>query len=284
MACNLPITAFRTRHGQVSLGKELPDSSPLRLPCGKCLGCRTSQAREWALRCHLELAGHQEAAFTTLTYNDENLPPTLTKTHLAAFLRAFRKRCGPTRPIRFFASGEYGETGGRPHYHALLYGADARADEETIEKAWGRGHTRTYPISHARIAYVAGYTQKKIHDAKHTRHLREHVNPDTGEVTEYYWQPPFIEMSRRPGIGANAKQYRTSWREHAVLNGRAVPVPRFLHKAWEAYATPYELEQLEQEKYEKRLLTRHNTTPERLAAKELILETQRSLTAARRKL
>lgn len=241
------------------------------LPCGKCTGCRTTNARAWALRCHLELQDHESAAFTTLTYSEQWLPPTLQKRDLQLFLKRLRKE----KRIRFFASGEYGEIRQRPHYHLLLYGASL-ADDDLIRETWGKGLTDVRAITPANINYVAGYTQKKLNDAEHTRH--ERVDPDTGEV--FHWQPPFIQMSRRPGIGANAKQWTSSWRSYAIYNGTKMAVPRFLHEAWKATATEQQLEQLAEEKTIQQQL--RQITLQQLQAREEIQQARQAISAAKR--
>lgn len=278
MACYHPLRAYRSRSGAVSLGREVPDSSPLALPCGGCLGCRTDRARGWALRCYLELQSHDAAVFTTLTYAPDQVPPSLQKDHLSAFLKRLRarKRGG----LRFFASGEYGEQTSRPHYHAILYGCSER-DAGTIEEAWGKGFTRTESVTPARIAYVAGYCQKKIGWRMDAR--AEIVDPETGEVLQEAWTPPFIQMSRRPGIGANARQFADSWRLFAVHNGRLQGVPRFLHQAWANNATDEQLEDLQYQKSQLQLAAQRNLSANALHAKEKAAEAKHSLRAARRR-
>lgn len=270
--------AWQTETGTVLLGKPPPLADVLCLPCGKCTGCRISRAKEWALRCHLELIDHRQAAFTTLTYDDRWLPPSLEKPQLQRWLKRFRKRMGPSRPIRFFASGEYGEQNKRPHYHAILFGAD-ETDGMAIQETWSLGHTKTFNVSTATINYVAGYTSKKISDVWETK-KGERVDPDTGLV--YTWQPPFIQMSRRPGIGGNARQYTQSWRKFAINNGQRQPVPKFLHDAWKQTATEKDIQTLAEEKKQE-ALTR-NTTLQMLAANEIINDSKQALRAAKRTL
>lgn len=192
-----------------------------------------ARARDWAVRCSLELADHKRASFVTLTYDDLHLPPTLDKAHVSRFLRRLRKTLG-SRSVRFFASGEYGETTERPHYHAILYGT---ADEDAIQHCWRAGFARVDPVTPASISYVAGYSAKKI-GWKLQR--GERVDPSTGEVYEY--QPPFVLMSRNPGIGSSSRAYWQSWRTTAIHHGKPVPVPRYLHQAWKDNASPQQLE------------------------------------------
>lgn len=150
-------------------------------------------------------------------------------------------------------------------------------DAETVHAAWGKGHTKTVEVTPQAIAYVAGYSSKKI-GWKFQR--REQVDYSTGEV--YTWEPPFIQMSRRPGIGAGAREWAASWRLFGVHNGRRMPVPRYLHQAWKDIATDDQLEEL---LYEKSLLSQQrDKSRERLQAAEAIAVAEQGIRAARRKL
>lgn len=274
MTCYHPLPAYKSVGGDISIGdyRLHKDTAPTKLPCGSCLGCVTDRARGWALRCTLELHQHNEAVFSTLTYDEEQIPSTLEKPHLTAFLKRLRKRI-PNK-LKFFASGEYGEQTRRPHYHAILYGmGEDQAD--IIEKEWGKGHVRTERVTPARIAYVAGYVQKKI-DFRYEK--QEWIDYSTGEVVT--WQPPFIHMSRRPGIASDAKKFVKSWRSYAVLNDTKIPVPRYFHEAWKEQATPAEIEELEQERYKLALERDHSNT--NLEAKEQIAIAKQKLRAEKR--
>ncbi|QCQ85068.1 replication initiator protein [Blackfly microvirus SF02] len=274
-----------------TIGSPPIDKETLLLPCGKCQGCRSSKAREWAFRCYLEAMQHKEMCWSTLTYAPKYLPPTLVKAHIQKFKRRLRKltkKLYPNRDVRTFECGEYGEKFGRPHYHIILFGLST-LDKDLIEKAWRSrnrktkkyesiGNVQTYDLGPAAIAYVAGYTQKKLTDTLHQRH--ERVDPDTGEA--YYWQPPFINMSRRPGIGGKARKYENSWKEYAVYNGTKIPVPRFLHEAWKKSATEEQIQTLAETKKEKAQL--QALTLDMLYNRELNALTKKANTASTREL
>lgn len=251
MACIQPIPAYRhPTTGAVTLWKRNnPTSEELAIPCGGCLACRRSKAREWAHRCWLELQEHETATFATFTYNDDNLPPTLCKMHLQNMWKRLRHK---TSPLRYFASGEYGERTARPHYHAIIYGLDPTNAMQKLQPAWLHGFTAAAPVTSATISYVAGYCAKKIGWREEPK---EQVDPRTGEV--YTWQPPFILMSRGGkhghGIGGAARdRYTSQWRDKAIWQGRPIPVPRYLHAKWKETATPEALQQLEHEKKRRR--------------------------------
>lgn len=234
-----------------------------------------ASAKAWALRCHLELQQHDSATFTTFTYDEKHLPPTLQKRDLQLAIKRLRKAVGTARAIRFFASGEYGEKTERPHYHAILYGLSVR-DRDLIQDAWRLGGTRSYDVSPAAISYTAGYCSKKIGYKKLI--TEEQVDPSTGEV--YTWQPPFRQMSRRPGIGGHAREWADSWRLFAIHNGSRMPVPRFLHESWKQQATPEEKEALELEKI--KLCILKDSSPYQLAAAEKIAISRQALQGAKR--
>ena len=276
MPCYHPMPAYRSEAGEVKLRKadDLYNvGKPLQLPCGSCIGCQTSKAKAWALRCHLEAATHPIVGFTTLTFNDENLQVTLARRTYQLFVKRLRRSL-PARALRHFGCGEYGEKNQRPHYHAILFGT---ADEQLVDRAWGLGHTFTVRATAATINYVAGYTAKKI---GWQLAVEERIDYSTGEI--YTWQPPFIQMSRNPGIGAHARQFVNSWRSEAIYNGKRQPVPRFLHEAWKAQATEEEIQALQTEK-EARALARATDKPDYTRrANEALAIAKQALQASRR--
>lgn len=238
MPCFYPIPAWRTDAGEVLLRDTKHSRYKLNLPCGTCIGCRRANALKWAVRCTLEQQDHEHQCWATLTYEEKYKPPTLRKDHLQGWLKRLRswhsgKSHGPPKKIRFFASGEYGDKFGRPHYHAILYGL-AISDAGSIQQTWPYGSTQVDLLTPAAISYVAGYTAKK-NGLRRYLPRPEQVDPHTGEV--YTYQPPFIQMSRNPGIGGNARQYWQSWEHFAITNGLTIPVPRYLHEAWKENTT-----------------------------------------------
>lgn len=279
MSCYHPIAAVREKSGGVTIvsGRALalyPDGVTLRLPCGTCIGCQKARAREWSLRCKLESARHRRVCWGTLTYSDKYVPPTLSKRHISLFMKRLRKCLGKRR-VRFFLSGEYGELTFCPHYHPIFFGISV--DElALVQRCWTFGHVKLFPISDNAIAYVAGYVAKKL---GHKLDPEERVNRDTGEV--YQFQPPFVLMSRRPGIGGHARKFVSDWRSHAVYNGRPVPVPRFLHSAWRKQASDAELEALDCEMWERS--SKRDTSSPALEAAEYIAQVRQLHVSLRRR-
>lgn len=164
------------------------------IPCGKCLGCKLSYSRDWAVRCVLESLDHSCNSFITLTYNDASCPKRLVKKDFQDFMKRFRAR-HPGLEIRFFACGEYGSLNGRPHYHAVIFGYDfpdkmplTKSDKnmlytsDELSSLWQFGISSIGEVSLESCAYVARYSMKKASSSK---------------VDE------FLLMSRRPGLGAS---------------------------------------------------------------------------------
>ena len=90
------------------------------LSCGKCVECQMNYSNSWALRCVQEMKYHKIACFVTLTYNEKNLPQHgVDKNEIQKFIKRIRK---DNNKLRYFACGEYGSKGLRPHYHLIFFG------------------------------------------------------------------------------------------------------------------------------------------------------------------
>lgn len=233
----------------------------LKLPCGKCPDCQSRHKLLWAHRCRLEASLWNEVTFATLTYADA--PWTLSVRELQLFHKRLRTGLhrqmdpgGGARRYKHFSCGEYGETHGRPHYHAILFGLGKR-DYDAIDKAWGRGFVHLEPAGPGSISYVAGYVNKK----------KELLTSD-----DEGWVNPFIRMSRGgrtgTGIAGDLRKHRDSWRSYAMLNGQRIPLSRYLHDHWKKTATQDEIENLELEREEYRRIHGDETDAQRQARRE----------------
>lgn len=258
-----------SRFVREGIGDEALSAASLLVPCNSCVGCQIARAREWAIRCSLELQLHPVASFVTLTYSDKYVPPTLSRRDLSRFVRYMRRAVGS---FRFFGCGEYGERRERPHYHAILFGT---AEREAAERAWGKGFVTMDAVTPARVSYVAGYCAKKL---GFHRPRGEEIDYSTGEV--YLHQPPFLQMSRNPGIAGEFRKHVRSWRKSAIWQGREFPVPRFLHQSFKESASESELAALELEKREARMVP----TVRELDAKWEIAQSRIRLRSERSKL
>lgn len=202
------------------------------IACGQCLGCRLDHAKFWQNRCLMEMQDHEQTWFLTLTYDDEHLPlrsyecfdwpdpetgevrsvPCATLDLDA--IQKWKKRLAKAwtarsdKPLRFFGCGEYGDSTHRPHYHFLVFGLDlddadlkyyktSRAGSvnnklyncDWISKTWPNGYVVLAKGSYETAGYIARYVLKK------------RVGIDREFYERYNIDPPFINMSRRPGIG-----------------------------------------------------------------------------------
>lgn len=244
MPCYHPIIGWRAKHKNASGRRPLvfnPNEGfkdmEVKIPCGRCIGCRLENSRQWAVRMMHEAQMHEENCFLTLTYNDDHVPSdfSLCLDDYQKFMKRLRKSIAPKK-VRFFHCGEYGETTGRPHYHAILFGHNF-ADREfykathggnlfisqTLDDLWQHGNCNIGDVTFESAAYVARYVTKKI----------------TGDMAETHYQgrqPEYATMSRRPGIGMpwfekfGKEVYR---RDDVVVRGKLCKPPRFYDKALE---------------------------------------------------
>lgn len=104
--------------------------------------------------------------FVTLTYDNDNLifaddEPCLYKRHLQLHFKKLRKRL-ESKSIKYFAVGEYGDHGNRPHYHYLIFyrGKSNRFYLlNAIKECWDFGFSQVLPI-HGAQGYVTKYVLK----------------------------------------------------------------------------------------------------------------------------
>lgn len=232
--CRHPAQTFDLKDERIWFDKKnkrslkIMKSEPIKLPCGRCIGCKLDYSREWANRCMLELDSSKENYFLTLTYDDRHLPykeqiepitgvkvskPTLYPRHMQLFLKRLRKRF-PDSTIRFFGCGEYGEKNHRPHYHLILFNCPLGDSmhyfksfrgyqyfiSDVINDLWtstdletdgeSLGYHLITNVTWDTCAYVARYCLKK---AKGDDYFKYASDNDV--------EKEFIRMSRRPGIG-----------------------------------------------------------------------------------
>lgn len=144
----------------------------------------------------LESFQHESSFFVTLTYDQDHLPPDGSVSVRAAqlFLKRLRKAAGSAK-LRYYIVGEYGEKGGRPHYHAAIFGLpvsgvyldsrSGRMKHRLIDQAWRLGLHDCGTLTADSAGYIVSYIVKG---------LTKDALPD-GRA------PEFARMSRRPGIG-----------------------------------------------------------------------------------
>lgn len=250
----------------------------MSVPCGQCIGCKLDRSRDWATRLTHEAQLHEDNCFLTLTFSDDFYPDSgsVSVEDVQKFMRRLRKAVGP---VRFFACGEYGEAGDRPHYHVLVFGHAFLADRylwrqspagfpiyrsALLEKLWPFGYSEIGTVTHQSAGYVARYVTKKISgDMAEEHYTRDH--PYTGEQVRV--RPEFIVMSNRPGIGRGwfDKFHADAFpSDFLIIEGSKVPVPRYYKKQLgELEAFHVTIKRKERAHKQK-----DNNTPARLAVRE----------------
>lgn len=287
--------------------KPLGDNN-LSLPCGRCMGCRLERSRQWALRCVHEAKMHEDNCFVTLTFSPEKIvemcpkvsyqskwnafspEPEATKwsysldrKHVQDFMKRMRLAFVPPCPeghdkeewtkefgIRVFYCGEYGENGGRPHYHLCLFNFDFHDkklwrtvngsryyNSQCLAELWPYGHSCIGDLTFESAAYVARYCTKKV----------------TGSEAEEHYQgrlPEFCGMSLKPGIGrAWIDRYGKSDvfpYDEVVVRGVRCKPPRYYDKRLEAI-DPIAFEALKLRRADRAEEKSADSTYERLATR-----------------
>jgi len=140
------------------------------LPCSKCVNCNINRQNSWVFRLQQETKQSKTAYFVTLTYNDENIPKTVSKdtgeiintlrySDVQKYIKRLRKAQKGSK-IKHYTVGEYGENTKRPHYHQIIFNAEA----EKINSSWGHGHTLSGTVTTSSIRYVTKYMGKRINN------------------------------------------------------------------------------------------------------------------------
>lgn len=283
MTCYHPLTAYRL-FGESKLKFYRPLRGDvietLQVPCGQCVGCRLERSRQWAVRCIHEAQLHKHNCFITLTFAPEHLPspPSLDVRDFQLFMKRLRKKYGSN--IRFFHCGEYGERGGRPHYHACLFNFDFPDKvlwrtvngcnlfiSKSLTELWPFGFSTIGEVTFESAAYVARYVLKKITGRESQSHY-ERVDPTTGEI--YQAQPEYVTMSRRPGIASgwfDKFQSDVYPHDYVVVRGHKCRPPRFYDNRFKALL-PLDFEEIQYQRYLDSLEHSDNNSPSRLLVRE----------------
>ncbi|WNK13956.1 MAG: replication initiator protein [Microvirus sp.] len=275
MPCYHPISGYITKGTTKSFSIHQPrNGKPFfaqTIPCNQCIGCRLERSRQWAMRCMHESQLHKQSCFITLTYNQDNVPTdgSLNKRHFQLFIKRLRKNL-KGRKIRYYHCGEYGESFGRPHYHACLFGYDPE-DKQLIkntngirlysspelETLWGLGFVTIGEVTFESAAYVARYITKKI----------------TGNQAENHYQgrnPEYTTMSRRPGIGKKwFDQYQTDIypKDFITVREQKVKPPKYYDQL-NNEKNPHQQISVKENRRLKGKTQALDNTPERLQVKE----------------
>lgn len=293
MTCYKPMTAWRSIILNSKYKSEIAFNPPrhkigdyreINLPCGQCIGCRLERSRQWAIRCVHEASLHDDNCFITLTYDDNHLPKnrSINKRDMQLFWKKLRKEIHPKK-LRYYMCAEYGDTTGRPHYHACVFGYDfpdktlwkiqneqRLYTSEKLNQIWGMGYVVIGNVTFESAAYVARYIMKKITGKQAEEHYTR--IDDNGEV--HNLMPEYTAMSRRPGIARNwFEQFKNdvyvNGNDNVVLRGREMKPPKYYDGLYEI-TNPLQMEDIKHNRAENAKKHLDETTKERLAVKEVV--------------
>lgn len=255
-------------------------SSKRPIRCGKCIGCRLEDSRQWAVRIMHEASLHEQNSFVTLTYKDN--PIDLRYPDFKAFMRRVVYARGYAR---FFCAGEYGEDRGRPHFHAVLFGVGFHDGvslgksesgfrvygSDDLSRMWPHGHSSFGSVTFESAAYVARYVTKKVDGVRLVTgwHPYMRVGPDGYEMEV---RPEFARMSLRPGIGA--RWLEKFWTDvfpasKVVSRGFVANAPRYYRKKFSERCPELARAQSFNQQ-EEALIRSAEDGPSRVAAKEVV--------------
>ena len=163
--------------------------------CGQCLPCRVNKRRLWSNRIMLESMCHENNAFVTLTYNNDNLPlnGSLVPEHIELWQKNLRYHAN--LKLRFFSVGEYGDQTQRPHYHAAIFGFKGCSSLnpkcsctfcETLRASWDKGHVLNGTLTPDSASYISGYVTKKMTDRNPQEKYENFIKKGKFDLAEKY--------------------------------------------------------------------------------------------------
>lgn len=164
--------------------------TPTPVACRQCWQCKQNRTNDYVGRCLAEASTSEWCVTVTLTYatpdpkSDHPLAhKIITPVHWQKFIRALRKR---GHKLRYLTCGEYGETKGRAHFHAILFGNGKRPDFE-------QGKYRNYPVWPHGFLY-ADWTGSE----KAIRYVCKYITKDLDKTTN---EQAWFSVSRKPPLG-----------------------------------------------------------------------------------
>ena len=210
----------------------------ITVPCGRCSHCAYTRKREFERRLVIEASVSKHMFFFTLTYDDKHLPPEgLHKSHVAQFLKRFRRRLDILFPgderfrFRCVYNGEYGQDERytmRPHYHGLLFFEHALNKREILDIS------RVFNDMHYRFSKsflkrfrpnekpfnIWPYGRRRdfqecINRMASARYLSKYISKPQ-LIPKKYTAPMFFETPRKCGLGA----YNIDHLVDAIKNSR----------------------------------------------------------------
>lgn len=234
MSCTSPRTVgFKSDGKTISWSAKhySKEYATFQLPCGQCLECRLSYAREWSIRCLHEAQMHPKNSFITLTYDDDHLGHwKLDYTDFQKFMKKLRKT--QNDPIGCFVTGEYGEKTKRKHWHAILFNYEPRDGEllrttelghrvyrsNDLTNTWGHGLTEYGSVTLESAGYCARYAAKKLVHGSDKQHQ---FNPISKKSSKHAIGKKWLERYHEDFLTTGTI---------VIQDGSEMPVPRYYER------------------------------------------------------
>lgn len=227
----------------------------MKIPCGKCLGCKLDYARRWTVRSTHEAYMndyYRNNCFLTLTFNNYSLgqrknPLSVDKLELSQWIKRLRERVRVEygKTFRFLACGEYGALRKRPHYHVLVFGFNF-PDKQIINNI---KDLRPRKLSNGQMVYYyrskflednwkpcgasKGYGFSVIGDVSFETcaYVSRYILKKNTEEYNKGQAKEFLLTSRMPGLGYSylEKYYKTIFNTGLIDfgDGRISDIPRY---------------------------------------------------------
>lgn len=195
--------------------------------------CRIDRILQWKFRLEQEQLISSDSRFITLTYDEQNLPKqlfnnlyyvhSLNKPDIQKFFKRYRKNISPT--IKYYATGEYGEQNGRPHFHIIMFESERpkKICPLLIHTTWNRGKIDCGSTTSNSIRYTLSYIEKKLYGEDKKKYIEE-----TGLI------PAFSLMSKN--LGGDPEQFRN--KDYHLDGNVKRSIPRYYKsKLYKSYLT-----------------------------------------------
>ncbi|QCQ84990.1 replication initiator protein [Blackfly microvirus SF02] len=220
-------------------------------------------------------------------HEDQTRVATLQPRHLQLFTKRLtedvRRKTGLQKnALRYYACGEYGDLTNRPHYHLAVFGEDFSDDRvewkrsngnqlwrsSRLTKLWSMGDIDIGELTFESAAYIARYLMKKVNGHK----AHEHYKRTDENGNDFWIEPEFCRMSRRPGIGNLwFQEYARDVfpQDYVIINGKKSKPPRYYDKLLQALE-PLEAEAIKLQRKEDAKLKEDDDSYIRRRAKEKV--------------
>lgn len=173
--------------------------NPVYSGCGHCFACRLSLQSSLVSRMFCAWKSHSSSSFVTFTYDDEHLyfpplnsNPSLSKDDVHKYLDKLRHFLKGYK-FEYFLCGEYGDSFGRPHYHAIFFGLDYEKYSKLFKSSWKKGMVKVLPVTSQSFRYVSKYLT---------------CSSNRNGYFDLGIEPPFYKMSRALGLSFYLKHLK----------------------------------------------------------------------------